>query len=92
MTSPRKECESYPRHADEKAIVSQRPSVPGNSPACYVGDPSNDVLKIKALDLALEPPEMPFIPRCNYPLLVSQNPVITSFTKLLTNNEQSLDT
>jgi hypothetical protein len=81
MTSPRKECEPYPRHADEKANVSQQQSVPGSSTACYVGDPSNDVLKIKALDLAFDPPEKRFIPRCDCPLLVSQKLVITSFTK-----------
>ena len=69
MTSPRKECESYPRHADEKANVSQQQSVPGDSPACYVGDPSNDVLKIKALDLAFNPPKERFVPRCDCPLV-----------------------
>ena len=56
MTSPRKQCESHPKLADEKANVSQQQSVPGDSPAYYTGDPSHDVLEIEALDLAPNPP------------------------------------
>ena len=56
ITSLRKECESYPRLADEKANLSQQQSVPGDSPAYYTGDPSNDILGIEALDLTPNPP------------------------------------
>jgi len=31
-------------------------AVPGDSPAFYVGDPSNDILSINALDLLPNPP------------------------------------
>jgi hypothetical protein len=56
MTPPRKQCESYPKLADEKANVSQQQPVPGDSPAYYTGDPSHDVLEIEVLDLAPNPP------------------------------------
>jgi hypothetical protein len=44
MTSPRKQCESRPKLADEKANMSQQQFIPGDSPAYYIGDPSHDVL------------------------------------------------
>jgi hypothetical protein len=51
------DCESTPRLLDiEKANISKRPSIPGDSPACHVGDPSNDVLAIEALNLKPNPP------------------------------------
>ena len=41
--------------ADEKPNPVQGPS-PGDSPAYYTGDPSNDVLEIESLDLVPNPP------------------------------------
>jgi hypothetical protein len=60
--SPSEKHQCFLEHADEKALMSQQTSVPGESPALYVGDPSNDVLKIKTLDLAFGPPENPVVP------------------------------
>lgn len=54
---------SYPGHADEKAIMPQSKAVPGKSPAVYIGDPANDILQIKRLDLVFGPPEDPSVPR-----------------------------
>ena len=53
-----KTCEASPRPlADEEVTVSTSLSVPGDSPAYYTGDPSNDVLVVSALDLKPNPPK-----------------------------------
>lgn len=62
----RKNNKSYPGDADEKATMSQPKAVPGKSPASYIGDPSNDILQIKRLDLIFGPPEDPRVPRYIY--------------------------
>ena len=50
--------EASPRPvANEKVSASTRLSVPGDSPAYYTGDPSNDALVISALDLKPNPPK-----------------------------------
>jgi hypothetical protein len=43
--------------------MSQPAAVPGESPALYVGDPGNDLLKIERLDLVFGSPEQPVVPR-----------------------------
>lgn len=43
--------------ADEKAgIIAERQHVPGDSPAYYTGDTSNDVLVVNELKLTPNPP------------------------------------
>ena len=46
----------YARIADEKAPNLQRQYLPGDSPGYYTGDPTNDVLVVKAMDLTPNPP------------------------------------
>ena len=55
-SSPHKSDPSTNNLADEKANGSLQHLVPGDSPAYYTGDPSNDVLEIKSLDLRPNPP------------------------------------
>lgn len=57
------------------SLTSHR-EVPGDSPACYVGDPSNNILSIEALDLVPNPPVeyisnpqllcLPFLEACTH--------------------------
>ena len=42
--------------AEGNDTTSYPKSVPGESPAYYIGDPTNDVLVIKGLDLIPNPP------------------------------------
>ena len=43
---------------DDAMVSATRADLPGDSPAYYVGDNSNDVLKIKSLDLKPNPPKV----------------------------------
>ena len=42
--------------SDAMTSPTERQAVPGDSPAFYVGDPSNDLLSIDSLDLLPNPP------------------------------------
>ena len=42
--------------SDSTATAIHGQAVPGDSPAVYVGDPSNDLLSIDVLDLLPDPP------------------------------------
>lgn len=41
---------------DPPTFTTYRQAVPGDSPAVYIGDPSDDLLSIDALDLVPNPP------------------------------------
>jgi hypothetical protein len=59
--SSQDECKPYSEPTAEEANSSQRQPFPSN-PAFYFADPSSDVLEIKALDFAIDPPEVPVVP------------------------------
>ncbi len=51
-TSPQKPLRWAPNTLPVMSSLPSHREVPGDSPACYVGDPSNDLLSIEALDLS----------------------------------------
>ena len=56
MTSHSTDSSLFAAVANEKAGTLDRQYVPGDSPAYYTGETSNDVLVINALDLTPNPP------------------------------------
>lgn len=56
---PQEDCEGPSSESDKKNVSISGPQrVPGDSPAEFVGDPSNDVLVIESLDLCPNPPDL----------------------------------
>jgi len=55
-TTPQKPLGSATNTLQGMSSLTSHRAVPGDSPACYVGDPSNDTLTIEALDLIPNPP------------------------------------